>query len=74
MALAIAIVKASLVVLFFMHVKYSSRLTKLLVGVAFFFLGIMLSADDVRLPVARLVYRGHAARRLPRRLRASPVR
>ena len=42
-ALAIAVFKATLVVLFFMHVKYSSRLTKLIVGVAFFFLGILLS-------------------------------
>jgi cytochrome c oxidase subunit 4 len=30
-ALAIAVIKATLVVLFFMHVKYSSRLTKLVV-------------------------------------------
>jgi cytochrome c oxidase subunit 4 len=30
-AIAIAVVKATLVVLFFMHVKYSSRLTKLTV-------------------------------------------
>lgn len=42
-AIAIAIVKATLVVLFFMHVKYASKLTKLIVGVAFFFLGIMLT-------------------------------
>jgi cytochrome c oxidase subunit 4 len=42
-ALTIAVFKATLVVLFFMHVKYGSRLTKLIVGVAFFFLGIMLS-------------------------------
>ena len=42
-ALTIAVFKATLVVLFFMHVKYASRLTKLIVGVAFFFLGIMLS-------------------------------
>ena len=42
-ALGIAVVKASLVVLFFMHVKYGSRLTKLIVGTAFFFLGIMLT-------------------------------
>ena len=42
-ALGIAIVKATLVVLFFMHVKYSSKLVKLVVGVAFFFLGIMLT-------------------------------
>jgi len=42
-ALTIAIFKATLVILFFMHVKYSSRMTKLIVGVAFFFLGIMLT-------------------------------
>src|ERR1044071_5896688 len=42
-ALAIAITKATLVVLFFMHVKYSSKMTKLIVGVALFFLGIMLT-------------------------------
>ena len=40
-ALAIAILKATLVVLFFMHVKYSSKLTKLVVGSAFFFLVIL---------------------------------
>jgi cytochrome c oxidase subunit 4 len=42
-ALAIAVTKATLVVLFFMHVKYGSKLTKLIVGTAFFFLGIMLT-------------------------------
>ncbi|MGB6691884.1 MAG: cytochrome C oxidase subunit IV family protein [Terracidiphilus sp.] len=31
-ALGIAVIKATLVVLFFMHVKYSTRLTKLVVG------------------------------------------
>jgi len=41
-ALGIAIVKATLVILFFMHVKYSSRLTKMIVGMAFFFLAILL--------------------------------
>ena len=41
-ALAIAGVKATLVILFFMHVKYSSRSTKLVVGGAFFFLFILL--------------------------------
>ena len=40
-ALGIAITKATLVILFFMHVKYSSRLTKLFVGMAFFFLFIL---------------------------------
>lgn len=37
-ALGIAIIKATLVVLFFMHMKYSSRLTKLVLGSAVFFL------------------------------------
>ena len=41
-ALAIAITKATLVILFFMHAKFSSNLTKLFVGTAFFFLFIML--------------------------------
>lgn len=35
-ALAIACMKATLVVLFFMHVKYSSKLTKLTVACGFF--------------------------------------
>ena len=35
-ALAIACLKAVLVILFFMHVKYSSRLTKLTVAAGFF--------------------------------------
>ena len=42
MAIGIAITKATLVILFFMHAKYSSRLTKLFVGTAFFFLVILL--------------------------------
>jgi cytochrome c oxidase subunit 4 len=41
-AIGIAITKATLVILFFMHAKYSSTLTKLFIGTAFFFLGIML--------------------------------
>ena len=40
-ALGIAILKATLVILFFMHVKYSSRLTKLICGTAFFFLIVL---------------------------------
>ena len=40
-ALGIAILKATLVILFFMHVKYSSRLTKLICGTAFFFLLVL---------------------------------
>jgi len=42
-ALAIAVIKATLVVLFFMHVKYSSRLTKLVVATSLFFLLILLA-------------------------------
>ena len=42
-AIGIAITKATLVVLFFMHAKYSSRLTKLFVGMSFFFLAIMFA-------------------------------
>jgi|SRR5665213_290011 len=41
-ALAIAIVKASLVILFFMHVKYSTKLTKLIVMCGFFWLCLLL--------------------------------
>jgi cytochrome c oxidase subunit 4 len=40
-ALSIAILKATLVILFFMHVKYSSRLTQLICGVSFFFLFVL---------------------------------
>jgi cytochrome c oxidase subunit 4 len=42
-ALAIAVFKATLVVLFFMHVKYSSRLTWAVIVGAFFWLGILLT-------------------------------
>ncbi|WP_158752425.1 cytochrome C oxidase subunit IV family protein [Acidobacterium sp. S8] len=35
-AIAIAVTKAVLVILFFMHIKYSSRLTKLTVAAGFF--------------------------------------
>ena len=42
-ALAIAIFKATLVILYFMHVKYSSGLTKLVVATGVFFLVILLS-------------------------------
>jgi len=42
-ALAIAVTKAVLVILFFMHVKYSTRLTRVVVIAGFFWLGIMLS-------------------------------
>jgi cytochrome c oxidase subunit 4 len=42
-ALGVAVLKATLVILFFMHVKYSSRLTWLVVASGFFFLLIMVA-------------------------------
>ena len=41
-ALLIAVTKSSLVVLFFMHVKYSSKMTKLTVILGVFWLMILL--------------------------------
>ena len=41
-ALVIATIKASLVILFFMHGKYSARRTKLVIVAGFFWLAIML--------------------------------
>ena len=41
-AMAIAVTKATLVVLFFMHVKYSTRLTQLVVITAFAFLALLI--------------------------------
>jgi cytochrome c oxidase subunit 4 len=52
-ALGVAVIKATLVVLFFMHVKYSSRLTWLVVASGFFFLVIMIA-----LTMADIVSRG----------------
>jgi len=46
-ALGIASFKATLVVLYFMHVKYASRMTKLVVITGFFFLAILLSETMV---------------------------
>ena len=42
-ALTIAVVKATLVILFFMHVKYSSRLVQLSVIAAFLWLVLLIS-------------------------------
>jgi cytochrome c oxidase subunit 4 len=42
-ALTIAVIKAVLVILFFMHVYYSSRLTKVTVGAGFFWLLILIT-------------------------------
>ena len=42
-ALGVAVFKASLVVLYFMHLKYSSKLTWIVVGAGVFWLFILLS-------------------------------
>jgi cytochrome c oxidase subunit 4 len=42
-AISIAILKATLVILFFMHVKFSSHLTKLFIATGFFFLLILFT-------------------------------
>jgi cytochrome c oxidase subunit 4 len=41
-ALAVAVTKAVLVVLFFMHVRYSTRLTKVVVIAGFFWLSLLV--------------------------------
>ena len=47
-ALTIAVIKASLVALFFMHLRYSTRLTWVVAGAGLFWLGILftLSLSD----------------------------
>ncbi|MGE5321411.1 MAG: cytochrome C oxidase subunit IV family protein [Actinomycetota bacterium] len=42
-ALAIACTKATLVILFFMHVRYSDRLTKVTISAGFFWLMILIT-------------------------------
>ncbi|HWO01117.1 MAG TPA: cytochrome C oxidase subunit IV family protein [Blastocatellia bacterium] len=42
-ALSIAVLKATLVVLYFMHVRYSSKLTWVFVGAGFFWLAILIA-------------------------------
>ncbi|HYV05613.1 MAG TPA: cytochrome C oxidase subunit IV family protein [Blastocatellia bacterium] len=42
-ALSIAVLKATLVVLYFMHVRYSSKLTWVFVAAGFFWLAILLA-------------------------------
>ena len=42
-ALTIAVIKAVLVILFFMHIRYSSRLTKLTVAAGFFTLIVLIT-------------------------------
>lgn len=46
-ALSIASFKATLVILYFMHVKYASRLTKLFAVTGFFILAILLGLTMV---------------------------
>jgi cytochrome c oxidase subunit IV len=49
-ALTIAVVKALLVILFFMHVKYSTGLTKMVIVAGFFFLALLIAftlADEL---------------------------
>jgi cytochrome c oxidase subunit 4 len=41
-ALSIAAIKAVIIILYFMHVRYSSQLTWVFVGAGFFWLGILL--------------------------------
>ncbi len=41
-AMTIATVKALLIILYFMHVRFSNRLTWVFAGAAFFWLGILL--------------------------------
>jgi cytochrome c oxidase subunit 4 len=41
-ALSIAVFKASIVVLFFMHLKYGNRLTWVVAGASLFWLGVLL--------------------------------
>jgi cytochrome c oxidase subunit IV len=56
-ALAIATVKATLVVLFFMHAKYAPRRTQLVIIAGIFWLGLLLfmTMSDY---VSRIDYRG----------------
>ena len=49
-ALTIAVVKMTLVILFFMHVKYATGLTRVVILAGFFWLGIMITlscADEL---------------------------
>jgi cytochrome c oxidase subunit 4 len=60
-ALAIAVVKATLVILFFMHVKYSSRLTQVIIAASLFWLAIMLTFT-----LSDYFFRGHDLVMAPR--------
>ncbi len=45
-AMTIAITKAVLIILFFMHVRYSSRMTRVFAGAAFLWLALLLAATQ----------------------------
>lgn len=64
-ALGIAGIKTSLVVLFFMHVHYASRTTKIFAAAGFFWLSILIiftvSDMQVREPVTKPVSQGWSA-------------
>ena len=60
-ALTIAVIKATLVILFFMHVKYSSRLTQLIIAASLFWLAIMLTFT-----LSDYFFRGHDLAMYPR--------
>jgi len=45
-AITIAVVKAVLIILFFMHVYYSSRMTRVFAGAAFIWLALLLAATQ----------------------------
>jgi cytochrome c oxidase subunit 4 len=47
LAMAIAITKATLVVLFFMHLKYSEGLTKVFAGTSIFWLVVLIAITMV---------------------------
>ena len=59
-ALVIAVCKTFLVMLFFMHVRYSGRLIWIYVGVGFFWLGIMIA-----LTLSDVLTRAEHSARLP---------
>ena len=67
-AIAIAGFKASLVVWFFMHVKYQSHLTKLTVATGLFFLAILLGMSLID-----YVSRGDFRDRLPQPVNSDSV-
>jgi cytochrome c oxidase subunit 4 len=59
-AILIAGIKASLVVWYFMHVKYQSHMTKLTVGTGLFFLAILLGMSLIDY-VSRDDFKGRVA-------------